>query len=103
VRLAGSGTVVTAAGTAAGTAPGDRVVLAVRSERIDMRGENAAENIVRARIKSYVYAGAEYEYILDTPEGELRASSQRAVPGPDVKLHLPPDGIVVLRDDAPVS
>jgi iron(III) transport system ATP-binding protein len=102
VRLAGSGTVVSAA-TAVDTAPGDRVVLAVRSERIDMHGENAAENVVRARIKSFVYAGAEYEYILDTPEGELRASSQRAVPGPDVNLHLPPNSIVVLRDDAPVS
>jgi len=101
VRLAGSGTMVTAAATAAGTAPGDHVVLAVRSERIEMRGEHAAENVVRARIKSFVYAGAEYEYILDTPEGELRASSPRAVTGPDVSLHLPPDGIVVLRDDAP--
>jgi ABC-type Fe3+/spermidine/putrescine transport system ATPase subunit len=94
---------VSAAATAAGTAPGDAVVLAVRSERIDMHGERAAENVVRARIRSFVYAGAEYEYILDTPEGELRASSQRAVPGPDVSLHLPPDGIVVLRDDAPPS
>ena len=102
VRLAGSGTIVSAA-TAVDTAVGDHVVLAVRSERIDMHGENAAENIVRARIKSFVYAGAEYEYILDTPEGELRASSQRAVPGPDVNLHLPPNSIVVLRDDAPVS
>jgi iron(III) transport system ATP-binding protein len=102
VRLAGSGTIVSAA-TAVDTVAGDHVVLAVRSERIDMHGENAAENVVRARIKSFVYAGAEYEYILDTPEGELRASSQRAVPGPDVNLHLPPNSIVVLRDDAPVS
>ena len=102
VRLAGSGTMVSAAATAAATAPGDRVVLAVRSERIDMRGENAAlgsPNVLRATIKSFVYAGAEYEYILDTPEGELRASSQRAVPGPEVMLHLPPDGIVVLQDE----
>jgi iron(III) transport system ATP-binding protein len=102
VRLAGSGTIVSAA-TAVDTARGDRVVLAVRSERIDMQGERAAENVVHARIKSFVYAGAEYEYILDTPEGELRASSQRAVPGPDVSLHLPPDGIVVLQDDAPTT
>jgi iron(III) transport system ATP-binding protein len=102
VRLAGSGTIVSAA-TAVDTARGDRVVLAVRSERIDMQGENAAENVVHARIKSFVYAGAEYEYILDTPEGELRASSQRAVPGPDVSLHLPPNSIVVLRDDAPIA
>jgi iron(III) transport system ATP-binding protein len=102
VRLVESGTIVSAA-TAVATATGDRVVLAVRSERIDMHAENAAENVVRARIKSFVYAGAEYEYILDTPEGELRASSQRAVAGPDVNLHLPPNSIVVLRDDAPVS
>src|SRR5436190_5539116 len=102
VRLARSGTIVSAA-TAVDTAPGDRVVLAVRSERIDMHAENAGANVVRARIKSFVYAGAEYEYILDTPEGELRASSQRAVPGPEVNLHLPPNSIVVLRDDAPLS
>ncbi|MDQ2911675.1 MAG: TOBE domain-containing protein, partial [Chloroflexota bacterium] len=101
VRLVGSGTMVSAVAPGHGIAPGDRVVLAVRSERIDMRGEHAAENVVNARIKSFVYAGAEYEYILDTPEGELRASSQRAVPGPDVRLHLPPDAIVVLADDAP--
>ena len=100
VRLAGSGTMVSAAATTAGTASGDHVVLAVRSERIDMRGENARENVVRARIKSFVYGGAEYEYILDTPEGELRASSQRAVSGPEVSLHLPPDAIVVLREEA---
>src|SRR5206468_8591791 len=96
-----SGTMVSAAAPNGAAAPGEPVVLAVRSERIDMRGESAAENVVRARIKSFVYAGAEYEYILDTPEGELRASSQRAVAGPEVSLHLPPDGIVVLRDDAP--
>jgi iron(III) transport system ATP-binding protein len=101
VRLAGSGTVLTASSGDGHVRAADRVVLAVRSERIEMRGEHAAENVVRARIKSFVYAGADYEYILDTPEGELRASSQRAVSGPEVRLHLPPDAIVVLPDDAP--
>jgi hypothetical protein len=76
-------------------------VLAVRSERIDVHGEDATENVVSARIKSFVYAGAEYEYILDTPEGELRASSQRPVSGPSLKLHLPAEAIVVLPDEAP--
>jgi iron(III) transport system ATP-binding protein len=100
VKLVGSGTVVSAAVASDRAVPGDEVVLAVRSERIDVRGEHAAENVVAARIKSFVYAGSEYEYILDTPEGELRASSARAVQGPEVKLHLPPDAIVVLPDEA---
>jgi iron(III) transport system ATP-binding protein len=101
VKLADSGTVVNAASTSARLANGDPVVLAVRSERIDVRGENASENVVTARIKSFVYAGAEYEYILDTPEGELRASSQRPVTGPSLKLHLPAEAIVVLPAEAP--
>ena len=103
VRLAGSGTTLSAAAPSEGVAPGDRVVIAVRSERIDMHDENALENVVRARIKSFVYAGAAYEYILETPEGELRASSQRAVPGPDVRLRIPPDAIMILTDEAPRS
>jgi iron(III) transport system ATP-binding protein len=101
VKLAASGTIVSAAAGEQRFAPGDRVVLAVRSERIDMRGGDASDNVVRARIRSFVYAGAEYEYILDTPEGELRASSPRSVAGPDVTLRLPPEAIVVLADDSP--
>jgi iron(III) transport system ATP-binding protein len=101
VKLADSGTLLSAASTSAQLAAGDPVVLAVRSERIDVRGENAIENVVTARIKSFVYAGAEYEYILDTPEGELRASSQRPVSGPSLKLHLPAEAIVVLPAEAP--
>jgi iron(III) transport system ATP-binding protein len=101
VKLAGSGTVVSAASAGARLAAGDRVVLAVRSERIDMHPDRGGENVVTARIKSFVYAGAEYEYILDTPAGELRASSQRPVTGPELTLHLPADALVVLPDEAP--
>jgi iron(III) transport system ATP-binding protein len=101
VKLADSGSVLNAASTDARLAAGDPVVLAVRSERIDVRGDNATENVVTARIKSFVYAGAEYEYILDTPEGELRASSQRPVTGPSLKLHLPAEAIVVLPAEPP--
>jgi iron(III) transport system ATP-binding protein len=100
VKLADSGTIVNAAVTSTPLTPGEAVVLAVRSERIDVRGDNASENVVSARIKSFVYAGAEYEYILDTPEGELRASSQRPVTGPTLKLHLPAEAIVVLPAEA---
>jgi iron(III) transport system ATP-binding protein len=98
VKLAGSGSLLTAVPVGESPVTGARVVLAVRSERVEMRG-GERENVVRARIRSFVYAGAEYEYILDTPEGELRASSPRPVSGPDVSVHLPPDAIVVLRDE----
>jgi iron(III) transport system ATP-binding protein len=101
VKLAGSGTVVSAATAGAPLAVDDQVVLAVRSERIDVHGERAGENVVAATIKSFVYAGAEYEYIFDTREGELRASSQRPVTGPSLKLHLPAEAIVVLPAEAP--
>ena len=103
VKLVGSGTVVSAATAGAPLAVGDQVVLAVRSERIDVHGERASENVVAARIKSFVYAGAEYEYIFETREGELRASSQRPVTGPDLRLHLPPEAIVVLPTEAPTK
>jgi iron(III) transport system ATP-binding protein len=99
VKLASSGTILSAAAGSRPLAAGDRVVLAVRSERIDMPAPDARENAVRARIRSVVYAGAEYEYILDTPEGELRASSPRSVAGPEVTLRLPPEAIVVLADE----
>jgi iron(III) transport system ATP-binding protein len=101
VKLAGSGTVVSAATAGAPLAVGDQVVLAVRSERIDVHGEHASENVVAATIKSFVYAGAEYEYIFETREGELRASSQRPVSGPDLTLHLPAEAIVVLPAEEP--
>ena len=100
VKLASSGTVLSAAAGETRASDGDRVVLAVRSERIDMHGEGARDNVVKARVKSVVYAGAEYEYILDTPEGELRASSPRPVAGDEVTLRLPPEAIVVLPEIA---
>jgi iron(III) transport system ATP-binding protein len=101
VKLAGSGTVVSAATAGAPLAVGDQAVLAVRSERIDVHGEHAGENVVAATIKSFVYAGAEYEYIFETREGELRASSQRPVSGPDLTLYLPAEAIVVLPAEGP--
>jgi iron(III) transport system ATP-binding protein len=103
VRLVASGTVLSAATAGPRLATGDRVVLAVRSERIDMHGPDAGANVVSARIKSFVYAGAEYEYILETPEGELRASSQRPLAGTGLTLHLPADALVVLPDEVPGS
>jgi iron(III) transport system ATP-binding protein len=80
-------------------APGVAVLLAIRSERIEL-GADDGDNVIDARIKSFVYVGSAYEYILETSEGEIRASSPESVAGPGVRLHLPPDAIVVLPDEA---
>jgi iron(III) transport system ATP-binding protein len=84
-----------------GFVPGDLVVLAVRAERIAFRPTGDGDNVLRARVKSSVYVGSAYEYLLETPEGEIRADSPDALEQTEVGLYLPPDAIVVLRDDLP--
>ena len=59
----------------------------------------AGHNALGATIRSWVYVGSEYEYMLDTPDGPVRAASPHPVAGPAVQLHLPPESIVVLRDE----
>jgi iron(III) transport system ATP-binding protein len=83
---------------------GAPVVLAVRAERVRL-GDDAAdgehgENTIAAKIQSRVYIGSTYQYLLSTPDGLLRVEAPRDVSGPEVRVYLPPEGIVVLPDDA---
>ena len=100
VRLGGTGQVVTSTVAAQDFRPGDTVVLAVRSERIAFRPQTEGENVLAATIKSFVYVGSAYEYLLDTPEGEIRADAPEQLSGPQIGLYLPPDAVVVLADDS---
>jgi iron(III) transport system ATP-binding protein len=99
-KLAKTGAVISSTVSVRRFAPGDVVLLAVRSERISFRPPVAADNVIRAGIKSHVYVGSAYEYLFDTPEGEIRADSPEALDGAEVGLYLPPDAIVVLPDEA---
>jgi iron(III) transport system ATP-binding protein len=101
VRLAGSGQVVRSAVAHGQFSAGERVLLAVRAERMQFRPPASADNVLSARVKSHVYVGSAYEYLLETAEGELRADSAQAVDGAEVGLYLPPEAIVVLPDQAP--
>jgi iron(III) transport system ATP-binding protein len=100
-KLASNGAVISST-TDRVYAPGAAVLLAIRSERIEL-GADDGDNVIDARIKSFVYVGSAYEYILETSEGEIRASSPESVAGPGVRLRLPPDAIVVLPDEADPS
>jgi iron(III) transport system ATP-binding protein len=100
-RLA-SGEVITAL-TDRTWQPRERVLLAIRAERIrfvtDGNAATDGGNVIAATIRSFVYVGTAYEYLLDTMAGALRAESPDAVAGPTVKLYCPPDSIVVLPDE----
>jgi ABC-type Fe3+/spermidine/putrescine transport system ATPase subunit len=106
VRSDTSGTAVKLAGgkvfmstSRAEVAAGDNVLLAVRAERIQFRPSTEGDNVLSARVKSWVYVGSAYEYLLETPAGEVRAESPEEVSQEQVGLYLPPDGIVVLREE----
>ncbi len=98
VRL-GSGKMFTAS-TPDGVAVGDNVLVAVRAERIAFRPSSDGDNILPARVKSSVYVGSTYEYLLETADGEVRAESPMPVSEGEIGLYLPPEAIVVLRSDS---
>jgi len=104
-RLTSSGAVVSATVTDRPPRAGDRVQLAIRSERIDVRAaEDPArstdtQNVISAQVQSFIYVGSAYEYVLGTPEGQIRVATPQAIAGRDVALYLPPDAIVVLPDE----
>jgi iron(III) transport system ATP-binding protein len=78
---------------------GDQVLLAIRSERIRVADDQTTSNVVQATVKSSVYIGTAHQYLLDTPAGTLRAEWPARVQGPQVRVHLPPEAIVVLPDE----
>ena len=85
--------------TAQPWAEGAKVVLAARAERIAVaHGENGA-NVLPATIRSHVYLGATYQYLVETPDGTLKIDTPRELPSGDLRLALPPDGVVLLADD----
>jgi iron(III) transport system ATP-binding protein len=108
-RLTSTGAVIRATIPDSPPKLGDRVVLAIRSEKIQVQPEGApatrsatpgdAENVIPARVTSFIYVGSAYEYILETPGGEIRVATLQAIAGFDVALYLPPDAIVVLPDE----
>jgi ABC-type Fe3+/spermidine/putrescine transport system ATPase subunit len=94
-RLASSGAVVSSTASQRTFRPGEEVLLAIRSEKIEV-GPDGGENVVGATVKSHVYVGSAHEYILGTAEGDIRASAPDELPGGEVQLYLPPEAIVVL-------
>ncbi|MDQ3809054.1 MAG: ABC transporter ATP-binding protein [Chloroflexota bacterium] len=100
VRLPSTGSVITAGLAQREFARGDAVLLAIRAERIAL-GATTGDNVLGARIKSFVYVGSAYQYLLETPEGEIRADAPEATDSSEIGVYLPPQAIVVLPDEPP--
>ena len=86
------------------------VVLAVRSERIRGldagEGQGAGQKVLDGRVRSGLYLGASYQYVVETPEGVLRVDTPKELDWRDgqggaaeVRLSIPRDAIVVLPDE----
>ncbi len=93
-RLA-SGPVVHVSSPSRSWHAGDTVTLAVRSERIDFV-EEGATNVLPGTVRSSVYLGTTYQYMVDTPDGTLRVDSELEIPSGPARLRLTPDAIAVL-------
>lgn len=89
------------------------VVLAARAERIRILGQGeTGDNLLTGTVRSGLYLGAVYQYLVDTPEGVLRIDSSHQIEFQAgvtaVRVTIPRDAIVVLPDEpvaagAPVS
>lgn len=76
--------------------PGERVVLAVRAERIELATGSDAVNVIPGAKRSQVYLGSRFQSLVETPAGTLRVESPVELPDGTLRLKLPPEALVVL-------
>ncbi len=79
---------------------GEHTAAAIRSERVEVLAEGAAEreNTVEAKITSRTYLGSKWQYSVETSGGSLRIESTDAIQGDNLLMVLPPDSIILLAE-----
>jgi iron(III) transport system ATP-binding protein len=92
VRLAGSGTVLSA-GTARLIAPQSEVIVAVRPEKVTLSAEGA-DGRPEARIIERTYLGPRYLYQIELGGVAMRAESPTFFGGPAVYVDIPREGCI---------
>jgi iron(III) transport system ATP-binding protein len=76
---------------------GDRVTVAVRSERIRLLPATEREpNTIPARIASGVYLGSKWQYLVEIASGTMRVETMDAAPGSDVRIGFAPEDLILL-------
>jgi iron(III) transport system ATP-binding protein len=85
-------------------APGTRVVVAVRPEKVRLLDARAADtgtepNILQAHVAERSYVGSRYQYQLEVAGAVLRVETPTELPLPTVWVSIPPDSCAVFPQD----
>jgi len=98
VRVDGAGEVRVAAGL---PAPGSRVAIGVRPEKLSLDGDGDGANSLRGTVAERAYIGVATQYVVDTPAGAVTVfvqSSGRVVEGDGVTLSWHPESTFVVEE-----
>lgn len=75
------------------------VVIAIRSERVEMAGSQKDGNILNASVTSSTYLGSKWQHVVDTGSGSLKVESVDAATSDRMSLYLPPDSILLFPEE----
>ncbi|HSO12983.1 MAG TPA: ABC transporter ATP-binding protein [Anaerolineales bacterium] len=75
------------------------VVVAIRSERVEMAGSKAEGNILNAGVKNSTYLGSKWQHVVDTGSGTLKVETTDTVTSDRMSLYLPPDSILLFPEE----
>ncbi len=78
-------------------AENQNVVVGIRSERVEMAGEQR-QNLLNAGIIISTYLGSKWQHEVDTGSGKLKVETVDAVSGDRLSLYLPPDSILLFPE-----
>ncbi len=80
-----------------GAPTSDRVVIAIRSERIRLLpATEQVANSIAAKISSAVYLGSKWQYLVETKSGSMRVEAMDAPQSEQVRLAFAPGDLILL-------
>jgi iron(III) transport system ATP-binding protein len=74
------------------------VVVAIRSERVEMAGAKS-DNILNAGVTNSTYLGSKWQHVVDTGSGTLKIETTDTVTNNRLSLYLPPDSILLFPEE----
>lgn len=74
------------------------VVIAIRSERVEMAGSKS-DNILNAGVTNSTYLGSKWQHVVDTGSGTLKVETTDTVTSDRLSLYLPPDSILLFPEE----
>jgi iron(III) transport system ATP-binding protein len=76
---------------------GDEVALAIRSERVQLAGNSASDNVITGTITASDYLGAKWHHTIQTAAGAMMIETLDHAEG-EVRIYLPPDAVILIKE-----